>query len=756
MQQDNSGSTVRMLGYRELLLTLQRLCKEKRTGSMFINDGQGHSAKLVLEEGGIFDVSFKGETGRAAVMLMKEIKQGTASFSTRFGQAQTDRKIDLSTQEIFQILVSAVQPGTTSTPTSPPPAAPPPPAAAPQPTPAQTPTIQDALAQSAVVDKKLTLQIEIPADYQPSEIIQALDFSAVTGMVTVEEQLAAIIGPVARIVYLDYIKDVVTASDVKEINAVLDKIAKRALNPEQQQLFRQGIVTFTKQYSLKTQDTILEALKSSQKKLRLSPNCLALCITKHAGHNELGLALLSKLVVQLEQAGNVGGLVTLLEVLQLIEKSDKTGLLEVREKEKVGGFYFDKGVLINAVQCNMNGKIVAMEMLEWQADYLVFRAVAQQGVSRQIHQTVDVLAKELERLHGGEVIHRITRPQLTKADEIVLIAKAIHLAECYEPAAAELLLCQILTSHDDNFKAWFWLSRVLTNMTAIEIALKKAAHLNQRHPEIAEEVKKFTLARKMVNGDFVLRCPFCWMPTDEQEIECPYCKANFFITPDFFKLVGKAKNDLLDKAIERYSNALQEEQSGKNVYLRFYLAMAYLNRKYYQEGSDQFNEIVKIDSDKNALVMQNRILKDYMNLAGLAVVISEQAVQSAKKSATGQQKILVVEDSMVTRKVIARTLMSSGYEVFEAKNAFEALSDFDVRKPDLVLLDIILPGKDGYEILAEIRQKPMFAKLPIIMLTSRDSLFDKLKGKVSDANEYLTKPFQPDQLLAIVRKYLDK
>jgi DNA-binding response OmpR family regulator len=100
--------------------------------------------------------------------------------------------------------------------------------------------------------------------------------------------------------------------------------------------------------------------------------------------------------------------------------------------------------------------------------------------------------------------------------------------------------------------------------------------------------------------------------------------------------------------------------------------------------------------------------------------------------------------------------LASGYEVFEAKNAHEALTDFEKRNPDLVLLDIVLPGKDGYEILAEIRQKPMYVKLPVVMLTSRDSLFDKLKGKVSDANEYLTKPFQPDQLLTIVRKYLIK
>lgn len=742
MQQDTS--TVRLLSYRELLLTLQGLCKEKRTGSMFINDGSEHSAKLVLEQGLIFDVTFKGQSGEAALALIKEIKQGRASFSSRLGQSNTESKIKLSTLEIFQILAGNLPLSAEATRA----------ASQVQSTPAQP---KAPPASSAQIPQGTTLQIEVPADYQPAEIAPTPNVSAVTGMVGLEEQLAAVIGPVARIVYLDYIKDIVTASDFKELNTVIEKIAKQSLSAEQQQLFRQGILTYIKQYNLKGQDAILFALKGSLKKIRLNPVCLALCVSKHAGQGELGPVLLGKLAVQLEQAGNVGNSILLLDVLRLLEKSGKTGLLEVREKEKIGGFYFDKGVLSNAVQCSMNGKIVAMEMMQWSPDYMVFRAVPQPGVSRKIHQTVDVLAKEVEKFQEGAP--KPQKPQLTKADEIILLTKAVHLAESCEPASAEPLFCQILTSHEDNFKAWFGLSRVLTNMTAIEIALKKAAHLNSRSLDLAEEIKKFTQARKIINADFVVRCPFCWMPNNEQEVECSHCKANFFITPDFFKLVGKAKTDILDQAIERYCKELQEEQSAKqSVYLRFYLAMAYLNRKYYQEALDQFNEIAKLATENNALLMQNRILKDYMNSQGLAPVVPEHLDVSEKSAhaSAKQQKILVVEDSMVTRKVIARALVANGYEVFEAKNAHEALTDFESRNPDLVLLDIVLPGKDGYEILAEIRKKPQFDKLPVVMLTSRDSLFDKLKGKVSDANEYLTKPFQPDQLLTVVRKYLDK
>jgi len=441
------------------------------------------------------------------------------------------------------------------------------------------------------------------------------------------------------------------------------------------------------------------------------------------------------------------------------KKTIVEALKQVREKSKVGGFYFDKGILINAVECGMNGKIIAMDILQWDHDYLVFRAVPQKGVSRQIQQTVDALAKEMTLLKIDETdVDKSLTPQYSKADEVTLIAKAIELIESCESAQAEKILTDVLMGHDDNFKAWLWLSRVLTNMTAIEITLKKAAHIHSKNADLIEEIRKFTLARKTITSDFVIRCPFCWMPTAEKENECQYCQSNFFIKPNFFKTIGKAKTEILDKAIERYSHVLQkEERTTKQIYLRFYLAMAYLNRNYFQEGLDQFNEIAHLAPENKALITQGRILTDYMNAKGLNfdTITQETTTQQEqiKHDDKPKLKILVVEDSLVTRKVITRTLVANGYETFEAKNAFEALSGIEEKKPNMILLDIILPGKDGYEILEEIRQKPMFEKTPVIMLTSRDGLFDKLKGKVSSADEYLTKPFQPDELLTVVRKH---
>ncbi len=728
--QENSN-TVRLLGYRELLLVLQKLCKEKHTGVMFIKDNTGESAKLTIAQGTIFDVVFKNKSGKAALILIKDIKEGKATFSNHLeqGEVATEKKIALSTVQIFQILTADIQLATKKP--------------------------QDSLKTTPAVPLTTTTLTQ-----DPSATYSGLSMTENWGMVVIEAQLAIIIGPVAKIIFFDYSKEIIHASnDFKVLNTVVEKISKAVLTPEQQKIFRQNILAFISQYNLKGHDAILQALKGSDKKLKLNNATLGLCVAKSAVQGEFGSLLINKLLLQVERAGNLGHSVNLLALLRLLEKSDKTGLLEVREKGKAGGFYFDKGVLINAVECGMNGKIIAMDILQWDHDYLVFRAVAQKGVSRQIQQTVDALAKEMTLLKIDETgIDKSLTSQYSKADEVTLIAKAIELIESCESAQAEKILTDILMGHDDNFKAWLWLSRVLTNMTAIEITLKKSAHIHSKNADLIEEIRKFTLARKTITSDFVIRCPFCWMPTAEKESECQYCQSNFFIEPNFFKTIGKAKTEILDKAIERYSHVLQkEERTTKQIYLRFYLAMAYLNRNYFQEGLDQFNEIAHLAPENKALITQGRILTDYMNAKGLNFDTISQEITTKQKQIRHDDKlklkILVVEDSLVTRKVITRTLVANGYEIFEAKNAFEALSGIEEKKPDMILLDIILPGKDGYEILEEIRQKPMFEKTPVIMLTSRDGLFDKLKGKVSSADEYLTKPFQPDELLTVVHKH---
>jgi len=118
------------------------------------------------------------------------------------------------------------------------------------------------------------------------------------------------------------------------------------------------------------------------------------------------------------------------------------------------------------------------------------------------------------------------------------------------------------------------------------------------------------------------------------------------------------------------------------------------------------------------------------------------------------RKILVVEDSTTQRNIICKMLKQNGYCVLEASDGFKALEQLEKTKVELVLLDIVLPGIDGYKVMASIKKIEGMENVPVIMLTSRDSLIDKMRGKVSDSDEYLTKPFKTEELMAKVNKYL--
>ncbi|MCK5385954.1 MAG: response regulator, partial [Gammaproteobacteria bacterium] len=108
----------------------------------------------------------------------------------------------------------------------------------------------------------------------------------------------------------------------------------------------------------------------------------------------------------------------------------------------------------------------------------------------------------------------------------------------------------------------------------------------------------------------------------------------------------------------------------------------------------------------------------------------------------------------MARKLVVNTLVEKNYSVFEAVDGEEAVKLVREVMPDLVLLDLILPKMDGYEVLDIIRGDKEYKNLPVIALTSRDALFDKLKGKMRGTDEYLTKPVKPQELLEKVEKHL--
>ena len=117
------------------------------------------------------------------------------------------------------------------------------------------------------------------------------------------------------------------------------------------------------------------------------------------------------------------------------------------------------------------------------------------------------------------------------------------------------------------------------------------------------------------------------------------------------------------------------------------------------------------------------------------------------------KKVLVIDDSNTIRRSAEIFLKQGGYEVVLAEDGFDALSKVNDHDPDVIFCDILMPRLDGYQTCAIIKRNPRFTSTPVIMLSSKDGLFDKARGRMVGSQDYLTKPFTKDQLLQAVAQY---
>ncbi len=117
-------------------------------------------------------------------------------------------------------------------------------------------------------------------------------------------------------------------------------------------------------------------------------------------------------------------------------------------------------------------------------------------------------------------------------------------------------------------------------------------------------------------------------------------------------------------------------------------------------------------------------------------------------------KVMVIDDSKTIRRSAESLLQKAGCEVITADNGFEALPIISAQHPDIMFIDIMMPRLDGYQTCALVKNNAKYRDIPIIMLSSKDGLFDRAKGKVVGAEQYLTKPFTRDDLLDAIRTHL--
>ncbi len=117
-------------------------------------------------------------------------------------------------------------------------------------------------------------------------------------------------------------------------------------------------------------------------------------------------------------------------------------------------------------------------------------------------------------------------------------------------------------------------------------------------------------------------------------------------------------------------------------------------------------------------------------------------------------KILVIDDSKTIRRTAEALLVKEGCEVITAVDGFDALAKIAENDPNLIFCDIMMPRLDGYQTCALIKNNERFKSTPVIMLSSKDGLFDKAKGRIVGSDHYLTKPFSRDELLSAIKEHV--
>jgi twitching motility two-component system response regulator PilG len=116
-------------------------------------------------------------------------------------------------------------------------------------------------------------------------------------------------------------------------------------------------------------------------------------------------------------------------------------------------------------------------------------------------------------------------------------------------------------------------------------------------------------------------------------------------------------------------------------------------------------------------------------------------------------RVLVIDDSNTIRRSAEIFLRQGGYEVILAEDGFDAMAKVNDHDPHIIFCDILMPRLDGYQTCAIIKRNPRFAQVPVVMLSSKDGVFDKARGRMVGSDDYLTKPFTKDQLLSVVAQF---
>jgi len=336
----------------------------------------------------------------------------------------------------------------------------------------------------------------------------------------------------------------------------------------------------------------------------------------------------------------------------------------------------------------------------------------------------------------------------------VALAEAITAAKLGQRQLARKLLADLVERDPRNESAWLWIAALSEDKQQAMEALSRVLDIN---PNNQQALNALALARLQESGlrysrgakkpaasgnghapaaaaapppqapaPAVWTCPVCAASSPRAERRCPRCGILAMLAePEEFAQNKGVNEDAVQQAMQKLHARLAKQESFAD---RLLMALCLLNLNRSAEAVPHLKKAAELQPGH----------------AGVERLLGKLAQR---------RLVLAVDDSLTVRKIVSITLERLGYRVITAADGMQALARLGEETPDLVLLDITMPRMDGYQVCKVIKQAPATRSIPVVMLSGKDGFFDKVKGRLAGATDYITKPFQEATLAEVVEKY---
>jgi twitching motility two-component system response regulator PilG len=317
---------------------------------------------------------------------------------------------------------------------------------------------------------------------------------------------------------------------------------------------------------------------------------------------------------------------------------------------------------------------------------------------------------------------------------------AINLGKAGKKPQARELFLETLAEDPKNETALVWMGALAEDSAQAISYLEQALVVNPGNENAKAGLGRLKQKQVPVAA---WTCPLCGTSAASKMSQCPGCKALLGLNSvDIFATNPPAVDEKKIAAAIRRIKGQPEIETDPIGQMN--LGLAFLNLKRFSDALGHFHEAASLHPDRNT---KNALTAMVKKLPQLQKQVAEKVRQAAQKT------ILIVDDSPTIRKVVSVTLEATSHKVVTAADATEAIAKIRNGAPDLVFLDINMPGMDGYELCRLLRQTKETANIPIVMLSGRDGFFSKIRGRIAGSTDYITKPFTSAVLLNVVAKY---